>query len=229
MDFTIKKEIADLYDRIAAFVDEHLIPLEADPACYDAHENIASEPLATMREKARGEGLWCPPLTPENGGLGIGKVGMAVCYEAMNRSIFGPVVFNAAAPDNGNMMVLEALATDAQKERWLKPIVDGDVRSAFIMTEPHPGGGSDPGMMQTVATLDGDDHVINGHKWFITGAEEAAHFILVARISDDARLACHADRDRPPPGDESRLGNRSRRLCAKGGVNGQNSCCQPPP
>ncbi|MGI9437404.1 MAG: acyl-CoA dehydrogenase family protein [Geminicoccaceae bacterium] len=187
MDFTISQEIADLRDRISAFVEEHLIPLEADPAAYDAHENIAAEPLAVMRAKARAEGLWCPQLTPENGGLGIGKVGMAVCYEAMNRSIFGPVAFNAAAPDDGNMMVLEALATEPQKERWLKPIVNGDVRSAFIMTEPHPGGGSDPGMMQTVATRDGDDYVVHGQKWFITGAEEAVHFILIARTSEDAR------------------------------------------
>ncbi len=187
MDFTISKEITDLWERISAFVDEHLIPLEADPAAYDAHENIASEPLEAMRKRAKAEGLWCPQLKPENGGLGIGKVGMAVAYEVMNRSIFGPVCFNAAAPDDGNMMVLEALATEAQKERWLKPIVDGDVRSAFIMTEPHPGGGSDPGMMQTVATRDGDDYVVHGRKWFITGAEEAAHFILIARTSDDAR------------------------------------------
>ena len=90
MDFTISKEIADLRKRIAAFVDAHLIPLEADPAAYDAHENIAPAPLAAMRAKARAEGIWCPQLKPENGGLGIGKTGMAVCYEAMNRSIFGP-------------------------------------------------------------------------------------------------------------------------------------------
>ena len=73
---------------------------------------------------------------------------MAVCYEAMNRSIFGPVVFNPAAPDDGNMMLLEAIGTDRQKERWLKPIVSGEVRSAFAMTEPHPGGGSDPSMIK---------------------------------------------------------------------------------
>ena len=85
------------------------------------------------------------------------------------------------------MMVLEALGTEGQKERWLKPIANGDVRSAFVMTEPHPGGGSDPGMMQTRAVRDGDDYVVHGHKWFITGAGEAAHFILLARTSDDAR------------------------------------------
>jgi acyl-CoA dehydrogenase len=187
MDFTIPGEIALLRDRIEAFVDTHLIPLESDPAAYDAHENIALDMLEEVRAKARSEGLWCLQLRPENGGRGLGKVGMAVCYEAMNRSIFGPVAFNSAAPDDGNMMVLEALGTEAQKERWLAPIARGEVRSAFAMTEPHPGGGSDPGMMLTTARRDGDDYVIHGRKWFITGAAEAAHVILLARTSDDAR------------------------------------------
>lgn len=185
MDFSITPEIADLRDRIARFVATHLIPLESDPAAYDAHENVALPVLARMRDQARAEGLWCLQLSPEFGGQGLGKVGMAVCYEAMNRSIFGPVVFNSAAPDDGNMMVLEALGTPAQQDRWLRPIADGVVRSAFIMTEPHPGGGSDPGMMRTTATRDGEAYVVHGHKWFITGAAEAAHFILLARTSDD--------------------------------------------
>ena len=119
MDFTISPEIADLRDRIADFVEKNLIPLESDPAAFDPHENIAAQALRTVRAKARAEGLWCLQLRPENGGQGLGKVGMAVCYEAMNRSIFGPVVFNSAAPDDGNMMVLEAIGTEAQKERWL--------------------------------------------------------------------------------------------------------------
>ena len=114
-------------------------------------------------------------------------MGMAVCSEEMNRSIFGPVVFNAAAPDDGNMMVLEQAATPDQKARWLAPLVAGEVRSSFAMTEPHPGGGSDPGMMLTTARKDGDRYIIRGRKWFITGAEDAAHFIVVARTSDDPR------------------------------------------
>src|SRR6056297_4020317 len=187
MDFTISPEIAGFRDRIEAFVETHLIPLESDASAYDAHENIALPVLEDMRAKARAEGLWCLQLSGEVGGAGLGKIGMAVCYEAMNRSIFGPVVFNSAAPDDGNMMVLEALGTPEQKEQWLAPIVRGEVRSAFAMTEPHPGGGSDPGMMRTTATRDGDDYVIHGHKWYITGAGEAAHFILLARTSDDAR------------------------------------------
>ena len=123
----------------------------------------------------------------ESRGLGLGKVGIAVCYEAMNRSIFGPVVFNSAAPDDGNMMVLEKLGTEDQKARWLSPIEEGAVRSAFAMTEPAPGSGSDPEKMQTWAKRDGDDYVIEGKKWFITGAEGAAHFILIARTSEDTR------------------------------------------
>ena len=112
---------------------------------------------------------------------------MAVCYEEMNHSIFGPVVFNSAAPDDGNMMVLAALGTPEQKERWLRPIAEGRLRSAFAMTEPSPGGGSDPGMMLTRADRDGGDYVVRGRKWFITGAAGAEHFLLLARTSDDAR------------------------------------------
>ena len=187
MDFRISNDTAALRDRIAAFVEDHLLPLETDAASFDDHENIALPLLEDMRAKARAEGLWCLQLSPENGGRGLNKQAMAVCFEAMNRSIFGPVVFNSAAPDDGNMMVLETLGTPEQKDRWLTPIVDGRVRSAFAMTEPHPGGGSDPGMMLTRAVRDGDHYVVHGHKWFITGAGEASHFILLARTSDDAR------------------------------------------
>lgn len=200
MDFTISPRVEDYRARIAAFVDAHILPLEADPAAYDGHGNISLTELARLRGLARAEGLWCLQLRPETGGAGLDKVGMAVCYEAMNRSIFGPVVFNSAAPDDGNMMVLEKVATPDQKARWLAPIVDGRVRSAFAMTEPHPGGGSDPGMIQTRAERRGGGYVVTGRKWYITGAEEAEHFILMARTSDDARKGLTAflfHRDQP--------------------------------
>jgi acyl-CoA dehydrogenase len=192
MDFTISPEIEAYRARIAEMVESSIMPLEANPASYDDHENIRLDLLDTMRAKARQAGIWCIQLKRETGGLGLGRMGMAVCYEEMNRSIFGPAVFNSAAPDDGNMMVLEAMGTPAQKERWLKPIVDGKVRSAFVMTEPHPGGGSDPSMMVTKAEKRGDKWVITGRKWFITGAEEAAHFILMARTSDDPRTGLTA-------------------------------------
>ncbi|MCJ2051456.1 acyl-CoA dehydrogenase family protein [Methylobacterium sp. J-070] len=200
MDFTISPRVEDYRARIAAFVDAHILPLEADPSAYDGHGNIGLAELARLRGLAREQGLWCLQLKPETGGAGLDKVGMAVCYEAMNRSIFGPVVFNSAAPDDGNMMVLERVATPAQKARWLDPIVRGEVRSAFAMTEPHPGGGSDPGMIQTRAERRGDTYVVTGRKWYITGAEEAAHFILMARTSDDPRKGLTAflfHRDQP--------------------------------
>ena len=200
MDFSISPRIEGYRARIAAFVEREILPLENDPASYDPHENIRLDLLGGLRANAQQEGLWCLQLKPETGGQGLGKVGMAVCYEAMNRSIFGPVTFNSAAPDDGNMMVLEAIATPAQKERWLAPIVRGEVRSAFAMTEPHPGGGSDPTMIQTRAERRGNAYVVHGRKWFITGAGEAAHFMLVARTSDDARHGLTAflfHRDQP--------------------------------
>jgi acyl-CoA dehydrogenase len=187
MDFTLTPRIEDFRTRIAAFVQDRILPVEADRANWDAHGNIAHGPLEALREQARAEGLWCLQLRPETGGQGLGFVGMAVAYEEMNRSLFGPVVFNSAAPDDGNMMVLEKAATAAQRARWLAPIVNGEVRSAFAMTEPAPGGGSDPGMIRTMAVRDGDRYRIHGHKWYITGAAEAKHFILMARTSTDAR------------------------------------------
>jgi acyl-CoA dehydrogenase len=201
MDFTIPPRVEDFRSRIAAFVERELLPLESDPASYDPHENIRTDLLETLRAKAKAEGLWCLQLKPETGGQGLDRKGMAVCYEAMNRSIFGPVVFNSAAPDDGNMMVLEAIGSPDQKERWLQPIVRGEVRSAFAMTEPHPGGGSDPSMIRTRAEKKGNAaYLVTGRKWFITGAAEASHFILVARTSDDPRRGLTAflfHRDQP--------------------------------
>ncbi len=201
MDFTLSPRIEEYRARIAAFVESEILPVEADRSTWDEHENIGSEALAALRAKAKAAGLWCLQLKPETGGQGLGKVGMAACYTEMNRSIFGPVVFNSAAPDDGNMMVLEALGTPEQKARWLEPIVSGKVRSAFAMTEPHPGGGSDPSMIRTRAERQPDGSWrITGRKWYITGAEDAAHFILIARTSDDPRYGLTAflfHRDQP--------------------------------
>jgi acyl-CoA dehydrogenase len=201
MDFSLPAATEDIRSRIADFVAREIVPLEADPASYDDHENIRLDLLDAMRARARAAGLWCIQLAPEHGGLGLGRVGMAACYEEMNRSIFGPAIFNSAAPDDGNMMVLEKVATPAQKARWLAPIARGEVRSAFAMTEPHPGSGSDPSMMLTRAERQADgSYRIYGRKWFITGAAEAAHFIVMARTSDDPRKGLTAflfHRDQP--------------------------------
>ncbi|MES3003812.1 MAG: acyl-CoA dehydrogenase family protein [Pseudomonadota bacterium] len=200
MDFHISERARSFQARIRQFVDTHLIPAESVAESFDAHENIREDALRAFRALARAQGLWCLQMPAEIGGQGLDIRDMAVAYEEMNRSIFGPVVFNSAAPDDGNMILLNKVATPAQKERWLRPIVDGRVRSAFAMTEPMPGGGSDPTMIRTTATKKGDRWIVEGRKWFITGAGAAQHFILIARTSDDPRRGLTAflfDRDDP--------------------------------
>src|SRR5712691_432143 len=187
MDFTLPPEIEDVRLRTRRFVEDHVIALEADRGNYDEHENVRLDVLAAVQAKAKAAGLWAPQAPKEFGGMALPIIGWAAMYEEANRSIFGPVCFNCAAPDDGNMNVLALAGTPAQKEKWLRPIVEGRVRSAFAMTEPAPGGGSDPRMIRTRAERKGDRFVINGHKWFITGAGEARHFIVVARTSDDPR------------------------------------------
>ena len=144
MDFSLSPEVEDLRLRIRAFVNTHIIPLESDPNAYDDHENIAHEPLEKLKKLAKSEGLWNLSLPVEFGGLGLKVAEIAPCYEEMNRSIFGPVCFNASAPDDGNMRVLAQVARPDQQDKWLRPIAAGDIRSAFVMTEPMPGSGSDP-------------------------------------------------------------------------------------
>jgi acyl-CoA dehydrogenase len=193
MEFALSPEFEDYRQRVAAFVRAHVVPVEADRANFDEHENIRLDLLEGIRAKVKAAGLWAPQMPRARGGLGLSMVGQAAFYEEANYAIFGPVSFNCAAPDDGNMRLLEQVATEAQKERWLQPIVEGKVRSAFAMTEPHPGSGSDPaGMMRTRAQRRGAKWVIEGHKWFITGAGAASHFILMARTSDDPRRGLSA-------------------------------------
>lgn len=188
IDFSLSPEIEDLRLRTAAFVREHILPLESDKASYDEHENIRADLMAAIRSKAKADGLWAPQVPKARGGMGLAMTGQAVMYEEANYSIFGPVCFNCAAPDDGNMRVLnQLLPNDAMKDKWLQPIIDGKLRGAIVMTEPHPGGGSDPTMMKTTAARTGDRWIVNGRKWFITGAGWATHFILLARTSDEPR------------------------------------------
>jgi acyl-CoA dehydrogenase len=209
MDFTPPPEIAALDQRIRDFVAAEILPLESDPDSFDEHENIALPLLDRLRGKVKAAGLWAPQMPRELGGLGLNMAGVAVCYEAMGRTIFGPAAFNCAAPDDGNMILLAKVATAEQKRRWLAPIVEGRVRSAFAMTEPMPGAGSDPSAMRTRAVKRDGRWLIEGRKWFITGAGLAQHFILIARTSDDKRKGLTAflfDRDQPGWRIERRIG-----------------------
>jgi len=188
MDLSLSPELEALRLRVREFVADEVLPLEADPANFDAHEMIDEGVLAVVREKAKGVGLWAPQMPESRGGLGLNTVGMAVFYEEAARSRFGPLAFNCSAPDDGNMFLLNKVATEEQKDQWLQPVIDGKVRSSIVMTEPAPGSGSDPTMMLTRAAPKGNNKwVVSGRKWFITGAEGSEHFILLARTSDEKR------------------------------------------
>ncbi len=189
MDFSLSPEIESLRLKVREFIAEEVIPLESDPASYNEYENITLSLTAKMRDKAKAAGLWAPQMPKSRGGLGLPVAGWAAFYEEAARSIFGPVILNCQAPDDGNMSVLnKVLASEEHKDTWLQPIIDGDVRSSFVMTEPHPGSGSDPGgMMLTKAERKNDRYIVSGRKWFISGADVATHFILMARTSNDPR------------------------------------------
>jgi len=209
MDFTISPQAEALCVKVRDFIEKDVLPVEVDKTQWDAYENIAEGPLNRLRERAKELGIWAPQAPRDRGGLGLSTVECAVFYEEANRSIFGPVCLNCAAPDDGNISVLAKIGTPEQQDRWLQPIVDGKVRSAFAMTEPAPGGGSDPSMIQTTATRSGETYTVTGRKWFITGAGEAQHFILLARTSDDARSGLTAflfDADQPGWRIERRIG-----------------------
>lgn len=200
MDFTVSESTKRLREQIRSFVQERIIPLERLPECRDERDNLAQHVLDAARDDVKAAGLWAPQMPRQRGGLGLKMVDMAVCYEEMNRSIFGPVCFNCAAPDDGTMIALEKILPEEKKGRWLQPIVDGRVQSAFAMTEPMPGAGSDPSMMLTRAERRGDRWVVHGLKWYITGAANAKHFVLVARTSSDERKGLSAfmfDADSP--------------------------------
>lgn len=200
MDFKLSPEVETIRRQVREFVAEHLLPLEGSAGFCDEHENISEPVLAILRAKAKAAGLWAFQMPVERGGRGLDHVGMAAVYEEAARSPFGPVVFNAAPPDDGNMQVLnKVLTSEALKDRWLQPLIDGKVRSAFAMTEPQ-GCGSDPSLTYTRAERVGDNWRITGRKWFITGAEGAQTFILIARTSDDERRGLTAflfDADQP--------------------------------
>jgi acyl-CoA dehydrogenase len=184
IDFSLPPEIAALKEKVEAFVREEVIPLE-DDARQDAH-GPSDELRRELVARGRRAGLLAPHVGREWGGLGLDHRGKAVVFEAAGYSLLGPLALNISAPDEGNMHLLEQVATEAQKERWLRPLAAGEIRSCFSMTEPG-GAGSDPNMLTTTAAQDGGDWVINGRKWFITGALGAGINIVMARTADAIR------------------------------------------
>src|SRR5690349_24763069 len=131
MDFGLPPQLQKLRERFRGFAREEVQPLDETPESYDEHDNIRPELLESMRDQAKQAQVWAPQMPVARGGQGLSVAAMAVCYEELNYALFGPVVCNCAAPDDGNMILLEKVATPEQKERWLQPIVEGRVRSSF--------------------------------------------------------------------------------------------------
>lgn len=180
-DFTPSPRALELEARVGRFIRDVIIPCEREPRFQGPlTESLVQE----LRDHARAAGLLAPQAAVEWGGQGLDHREIAIVLRASGYSLLGPVAMNCMAPDEGNMHMLERIATPAQKERFLKPLVAGVVRSSFLMTEPDGGSGSDPDMMQTHAVEDGDHWIINGRKWLITGAEGAAFGIVMARTGE---------------------------------------------
>lgn len=195
MNFDIPAELKALQEKTRRFIAEEIIPFEKDPrvTSHGPTEELRNELVA----KAKAAGLLTPHASVELGGLGLDHFAKAIVFEEAGYSTLGPTALNIAAPDEGNIHLMEAVATEAQKDRWLKPQVEGKIRSCFCMTEPDPGAGADPSMLQTLAVKDGDDYVINGRKWFITGATGASYAIIMARMEDGSATMFLADMDQP--------------------------------
>jgi acyl-CoA dehydrogenase len=175
-------EIEELRAGYRAFMEEHVYPSEA---ALEREDDAAQALLENLRARARAEGLWAPHLPPEAGGTGQGFLAYAHLNEEIGRSAWAQLVFGCQAPDAGNGEILHLFGTEEQKEQWLRPLVAGEIRSFFSMTEPDVAG-SDPTTLRTRAVRDGDEWVIDGHKWFSSGADGAAFGIVMAVTDTDA-------------------------------------------
>ncbi len=183
MDFSLSAEMEDLQGRVRRFIEEEVYPVERT---FLLEGFGAVEPeCERLRHRAREQGFWLPPIPREYGGMGLGLVDHGLVSAELGRSPLGHYVCNAQAPDAGNMEILIRYATDAQKARFLQPLLEGRIRSCFSMTEPEHAG-SNPVWMSTTAVRDGDHYVINGHKWFTTAADGAAFAVTMAVTDPDA-------------------------------------------
>lgn len=183
MDFSLSPDLAALRERTRDFIRDEVLAFERDPrrTVHGPTDELRRE----LNARARAAGLLAPHMEQRWGGLGLGHVGRAIVFEEAGYSMLGPIALHCAAPDEGNMHLMALVATPAQQQRWLAPLAAGEIRSCFCMTEPSPGAGADPGGLQTTATLEGDQFVINGRKWLITGADGAGFAIIMARTLVD--------------------------------------------
>ena len=179
-DFSISPRVTDWRDRIARFVDDVVIPREQDAFAGGVDDTLRKE----MQQEARSAGLWAPQAPAELGGGGFTFDEAAVLLEEAGRSLLGPLALNCSAPDEGNIHMLHMIGTQEQQRRYLMPLVAGEVRSCFAMTEPPPGAGSDPAALRTTATRVSGGWVVSGEKHLISGAQGAAFAIVMAANAD---------------------------------------------
>jgi acyl-CoA dehydrogenase len=182
MDFTLPPKLVELKEKVDAFVRNDVIPFETDPR-WTSH-GPTDELRTDLTAKAAAAGLLAIHSPKEYGGQDLTHFEKAVVFEAAGYSVLGPIAIHCHAPDEGNIHLLNEVASPAQKEKFLRPLASGEVRSCFAMTEPAPGAGADPSMLNTRATPDGNGWLINGRKWLITGADGAAFTIIMARTGD---------------------------------------------
>jgi acyl-CoA dehydrogenase len=193
IDFTVPAELEDLLARVKAYISEEVLPAEAEIA--DPDDVLTSwDVVERLRDRARERGIFTPHLPEEYGGLGVGVLGMSLISQELGTAPLGALGMNCMAPDEGNMHTLLIAGTEAQKERWLRPLAAGEIRSSFAMTEPDVAS-SDPTNLETTAELVDGEWVLNGRKWCITGAIGAAFAIVVAKTGrdDGAVHAGHRD------------------------------------
>src|SRR5436309_14430931 len=169
-------------EQVRAFMAERVLPNEH---ILDREDDEADALVVRLQDEVRELGLWAPHVPPEAGGTGTGFLDYAYLNEHIGRSVWGQLVFGCQAPDAGNAEILHLFGTEAQKERWLMPLVAGQIRSFFSMTEPEVPG-SDPTTLRTRAVREGEEWVIDGHKWFSSGAEGAAFGIVMTVTDPDA-------------------------------------------
>jgi acyl-CoA dehydrogenase len=182
IDFSISPQDEQLRQRVRSFVQEKIIPYEQDERL--TSHGPTDELRVELNGLARDAGLLAPHVSSHFGGMGLSHIQRSIVFEAAGYSTLGPIALHCAAPDEGNMHMLEVVANEAQKEAYLRPLAEARVRSCFAMTEPHPGAGADPGQLATRADRDGDHFIINGEKWLITGADGAGFAIIMARAFD---------------------------------------------
>lgn len=184
MDFSIPAHVQDIVHRVRQFVDDEVIPLEQE--LIRANDELTHEQVQALRNKAKAQGLWCPTMPKDLGGMGLNIQEIVPVFEAAGRSLIGPLAIHCAAPDEGNMHTLESFANPEQRERYLRPLVTGEIYSGFSMTEPPNGAGSDPSMLQTRAVREGDEWVINGRKWYTSNGVIADFLLIMAVTNPDA-------------------------------------------